>query len=442
MQEIIKTESFIKKNIVFIILAGLFCTIGMSSTAFLIAGVAVILVAIMRSSTEHRFCWSLFLVSNIRIFDNLGITFIPNILMVLPLVFYLVWKINKPAQSVQLLPILGGIVLFLMASSYAVYYQEEVMPLIMWALSFVWCCFVVIDKEINVDKDDAIYALVAGVIFSAAVFVLTEPDYIKNIMSYMNTGFRFIAFANDPNYYSLYFCISLAALVIKPEIKVCDYILMIVLVCIGFLTESKMCMLLMALCLLYLIIFTANSKEKKVRNIVILAAVCIIAFFMRDTIGAFFVNLLKRAGGTQATLNDVSSGRWDIVLECLYVLTNDIPTLLIGKGFNYYDHFGTYGQISRIAHNTYLDVLMSWGVFGSLIFIWIMSHWFKMYRKRNDAACGYKRTSYFPMLIMLLGFFSLSCLDAGMFFFVVTACMLQLEKKEENKEIDEGIYES
>ncbi len=437
MEELSKAKGFIKKNIVYIILAGILCTIGMTNSGFLIAGLAVFIIAIIFSSDDHRFCWSLFLVSNIRIFDSLGITFLVNILMVLPLLFYLIKKINKSAQTMYMFPILGGIVLFLMASSYAVYFQEEVMPLIMWAMAFVWCSVVAVDKDINVDKNDAIYALASGVIFSAVVYILTEPDYIPNIISYMNTGFRFIAFGSDPNYYSLYLCIAIASIVVKPKIKLADYILIAVLICIGFVTESKMGMVLMALCLLYLVAFTANkSINKYIRNAVIFVAIAGVIYFMRGTIMAFLENLLKRAGGTGATLNDVSSGRIDIMLECLYVFVNDIPTTIIGKGLNYYDHFGSYGQISRIAHNTYLDVIMSWGVVGSAVFIWIISFWFKMYKNKKDAQNGYTRISKFPFAILLLGFLSLSCLDAGMFFFVLAVCMLQLEAKEETVKID------
>ena len=436
MEGLSKAKGFIKKNIVYIILAGILCTIGMTSSGFLIAGLAVFIIAIIFSSDEHRFCWSLFLVSNIRIFDSLGITFLANILMVLPLLFYLIKKINKSTQSVHLLPILGGLVLFFMASAYSIYFNEGVAPHLMWAMAFVWCAFVVIDDEVNIDKNDTIYALASGVIFSASVFVLTEPDYIRNIIAYMNTGFRFTAYANDPNYYSLYLCIALASIVIKPKIKAYDYVIMVILAIIGFLTESKMCMILMALCLIYLVIFTANDKEKKVRNIVIIVGICIIVFAMRNTIGAFFQNLFKRAGGTGATLNDLSTGRFDIVLDCLRALVYDIPLLLIGRGLNYFNHFGDYVQIGRLSHNTYLDVVMSWGVIGSGIFLSIIFYWFKLYKKRINAEFGYTRISKFPFAILLLGFFSLSCLDAGMFFFVLAVCMLQLEAKEETVKID------
>ncbi len=442
MEELSKAKGFIKKNIVYIILAGILCTIGMTNSGFLIAGIVIFLVAIIFSSDEHRFCWSLFLVSNIRIFDSLGITFLVNILMVLPLLFYLIKKINESAQTMYLFPILGGIVLFLMASSYAVYFQEEVMPLIMWAMAFVWCSVVTVDKDINVDKNDAIYALASGVIFSAIVYVLTEPDYIFNIISYMNTGFRFMAFGSDPNYYSLYLCIAIASIVVKPKIKLADYILIAVLICIGFVTESKMGMVLMALCLLYLVAFTANkSINKYIRNAIIFVAIVGVIYFMRGTIMAFFENLLKRAGGTGATLNDVSSGRFEIVLDCLRSLTYDIPLLLIGRGFNYFNHFGDYALVGRLSHNTYLDIVMTWGVLGTIVFITIISYWFKLYKKRRDAQNGYTRISKFPFVIMLLGFFALSCLDAGMFYFVITACMLQLEPKKEIKQINEEIYE-
>ena len=437
MEELSKTKGFIKKNIVFMILAGLLCTFGMTNSAFLVAGLMVFTVAIMFSSDEHRFCWSLFLVSNIRIFDDLGVKFLVNILMVLPLLFYVIRKLSKPAKSVHLFPILGGIVLFLMASSYAVFFQEEVAPLIMWALAFIWCVFISIDDEINVDKNDVIYALSSGVIFSALVYIITEPDYLSNIISYMNTGFRFMAFGSDPNYYSLYLCIALASIVIKPKIKLSDYILAFVLVCIGFLTESKMAMILMAICVVYLVAFTANNINKHVRNVVIFACICVAVYLLRGTILAFLDNLLKRAGGSGATINDVSSGRWEILLECLYVFANDVPTTIIGKGLNYYNHFGSYGQIARIAHNTYVDVILSWGIVGTALFIWIISFWFKLYKNRKEAKAGYTRISKFPFLIMLLGFFALSCLDAGMFYFVITACMFQLEPKKQIKEINE-----
>ena len=428
-------KGFIKNNLPYMILAGIFCMLGMNVNALLIVGLLIFLVGIARSSTEHRFCWSLFLISNIRIFDNLGVTYIVNILMVLPLLYYFVWKITKEVPTVQKFPLIAGLALFLMVASYAVYYKEAVTPLIMWVMAFIWCSYVVLDSDVNVDKNDVIYALAAGVIFSALVYIIGNPEEMSDVISQLSHNYRFEAYANDPNYYSVYFCIAIAGIVIKDKISVSDYLLMLVLVCIGFLTASKMCMILMLVCIAYLIIGTTNAAGKYGRNILIFVGVCVLAYMNRELVSVFFENLFRRAGGEKTTLNTFTSGRFDIVQEYLNILRNDVSTLLVGKGFSYNTHFWGYLTKEAVAHNTYLDVIMSLGLVGGGIFIWIMAAWFKAYKKRCGANLGYTLTSKFPLAIMLLAFFALSCLDAGMFFFVVTACMLMLEPKKDNQDI-------
>ena len=103
-------------------------------------------------------------------------------------------------------------------------------------------------------------------------------------------------------------CISLASLVVKDKITRFDYILIGALVCLCFMTASKMCLGLMIINLVYLIVFTSNTQKKMGRNFVILIVICCVAFLCRDYIELFMNNLLNRAGGNNITLNTLTTG--------------------------------------------------------------------------------------------------------------------------------------
>ncbi len=422
----VQKTGFIEKNILYIFLFALCCIIGMKNNLALVIGIAILVTAMALSSPEHRFCWSLFLIPNIRILDSLGTTSIVNFLMVLPLFFYVAARL--PKKKLMGFPVICGLFLYAIEEIHLIANIGSSGPLIAWVLAFMLCCFVTLDEEISISKNDATYGLIAGIIFSAIVYLVNNPSFTSDIINNIFSGYRFTAYGDDPNYYSLYMCISLASLVVKDKITRFDYILIGALVCLCFMTASKMCLGLMIINLVYLIVFTSNTQKKMGRNFVILIVICCVAFLCRDYIELFMNNLLNRAGGNNITLNTLTTGRSNILSEYIYILFEDISVFMLGKGFDYHRHIAI--NSGKGAHNTYLDVILAWGLIGVIVFAVIMNLWLKKYKKKLNAN-RYTIMSKFPFFILLINFLDLSCFSAGMFFFVITFCIIQLEPQKD-----------
>lgn len=418
-----KNDSFIKKNYLYIaIIVGLICIFGLENKAALIVSIGIIVIAMFFSSNENRFCWSLLLVPNIRIYDKLGSMALVNILLCVPFLFYFIKKMTS--YKVNNIPIVIGAFMFMIEYWHIISSNESVASLCGWVLAFLWCCYVTLDENVQFNRSDVVYALSFGIIISATIYLVNNPWFTSDIINRVVTGNRFEAYADDPNYYSLYICIALSGIVIKHNLKIYDYILMFILICIGFMTASKMCFLLMSLNILYLLFKLISGTKKFIRNIIILILCLIAVYMLRNIISQFIANLLKRAGDNNEDLNKLTTGRYGLCMEYINLLFNDIFLFMFGKGFPY-NHYVKNTPIN-VAHNTFLDFILSWGVFGSLFLFYSIGYWFKKYKDKLKAV-KYTTSSKLPFVVLMLSWNALSCFSAGMFFFVITYCLLQLE---------------
>ena len=429
---------FLKKNYIFIMIMGIICMFGLNSKIALIGSIFVYVAAICLSSNEDRFCWSLFMIPNIRIYDSLGSTSLVNILICLPFFFYLARELTIKRSFLSGAPILMAFFLFMIEFVHSLSSGNPVLPLFGWVLGFAWCCYATLDEKMRFDKSDAIHALAAGIIFSALIYFVNNPWFTSDVINKIMAGYRFEAYANDPNYFSLYICLVLAGTVIKQHLKASDYILIIVLIIFGLMTASKMCFLLMAVSIFYLIIGTNDTINKYIRNFLIVIFGCCAIFLLRDYIGQFIDILLERAGGDEMTLNTLTTGRFDVVMKYLDILENDFSTLIFGKGFTY--HKILFYTFTHGSHNTYLDFILAWGLAGTAVLLFCIFYWFEQYKKKL-CAVKYAKSSKYPFLVLALSFFALSCFNAGMFFFVIAFCLLQLEPVTKDNDVTEQITE-
>lgn len=428
----VANKSFTGKNWAYFIILAIFCVIGMKNNVGLFAAIGVILIAMATSSIEHKFCWSLFLIPNIRIFDNLGTTSIVNVLLIVPLAFYVIRKLFRGDIGFMVFPIISAFFLYAFEEFHIMANYMKSDSLFGWILSFITCAYFTLDEEIHIRGTDAARGLIAGIIFSTVMYFFANPEYMNGIIQNIVQGERFAAYGDDPNYFSLYICLSLACIVTKYKLSLLDYLLIAILVCIGFLTASKMCMFVMVLLLAYLIFVTNGNISKMQRGLLVLVVLAVTVTLFWEYIVQFFDNLFNRAGGSKITLNSLTTGRFNIVSEYLQILYSDASTLLFGKGFSYHLFLNTLSL--RGAHNTYLDIILAWGVVGTAFFIGIISRWLRLYKKRFGEKCSYTTQGKIPFFVLLLCFFALSCFSAGMFFFIISLCILQLHPKREEAE--------
>ena len=254
---------------------------------------------------------------------------------------------------------------------------------------------------------------------------------IPKIMS----GARFQAYAHDPNYYSIYICVSLCILLQGKKHNISHYLLVILLMVIELLTASKMGLLLMIgiMLLNYIGVVLKTSREfqfKKRFLVGLFLIICIVSFLYQDLIVQFFdnfINRMKLSNLNQIDLNAMTSGRTEIQNGYINLIFSDWKVLIIGYGFGYYQTLGIFHGIRHLAHNTYLDLVLSWGIIGSIGMIYLFGFYFLKFRKIWE--CDSHLIRYLPLIVLLLSYTSLSCFSAGMFWWIIAIVILSFKKE-------------
>ena len=124
----------------------------------------------------------------------------------------------------------------------------------------------------------------------------------------------------------------------------------------------------------------------------------------------------------------LTSERLDIVLHYIHVLGNNFIALIFGYGFQYVDYLSE--PIGFCAHNTYLDLILSWGIIGIFIFSYILVRLTRGYFDSKIEKHGV--TECLPVIALGLSFISLSCFNATMFWWVLAAAIISFRRDDTN----------
>lgn len=406
------------------------------TTSLHILAAVFVAICILKSDVEDAFCWSLLLIPNIRIFDNLGYTFIVNMLLAVPLIVYF---LRRGLNRIYL-PILGAIALFVveLLHEFALDNLNGAVNLIGWTLNFILCITITMDHSVKIKKENVFGALTTGVILSATMYLISAGTSVFEIISSMSSNVRLEAYANDPNYYSTYICLAMAYVIYINCKNVIRIAAMLLLTGIGLLTASKMCLLVMLFeyAVFFLQLLKPDAKGRKNRRFILWLFLIggIAVFLLRDYAGMIIENFLRRLGiaaGGVIDVNKVTTGRADILSEYIEILFNNLKCLLFGYGFSYHQFLGQTS--GHGAHNTYLDIILSWGILGVIIFSIVIYCWLHSYCRVRDIR-KIQMIAMLPMFVLLLNFFSLSCLSASIFSFVITVAIIPWQSTHESLE--------
>jgi len=308
---------------------------------------------------------------------------------------------------------------------------NQLPSLFSWAFGFCILFEVLTESNITLNKEDLFDALSLGILFSAIIALLMNVSYSKDIVNNVINGERFVGLSGEPNYFSLYIvvCISCFFNLEIFNLRRCFATILIVL--IGFLTASKMEFILIVFLgvnMLFLGFFSIKKVQRKYVLILIgLVLGCCLVF--RSQISVFFSNFIRRLGGENAGLNSLTTGRAKLWIYYLKVFFSEPTVFLFGRGFSY-NKFLEEPSL-KVAHNTYIDFLVSWGIIGTILFICILCYVINQFKKNNVIKVSY--TSILPLLIFLATCFSLSCLSADMFSFIILVCVMQFSKNKKER---------
>lgn len=384
-------------------------------------------VILLTCDTERGFYFSIFLIPNIRILDGLGVSFIVNLILAIPLIKYCLDK----KGLLNVFALFSAICLFFIEFLHiAVLGNYSNLPSTLSnLLGMFFCMSISLDTSVNLELETTWFYLSGGVIFSALAYMISHISYLQNIVQQVVNNNRFEGYASDPNYYSLYISLSIAILFVFNRFKFKHYLILFALIIIGLLTASKMFLLLIIFILFtglsYNILISNNRKRRRIFFITVTLIIVGIIIF-NGYLLMFYDNFIRRAGLLNAELNidQLTSDRTMILREYIAILLNNPMAILFGYGFQY--HLYITDSFMLGAHNTYFDIILAWGVIGGCLTLGIYYFWFIKFRRKWKLSKLF--INYLPFYVLLIALFGLSCLSATMFWWMVTCSMLPMKK--------------
>ena len=388
--------------------------------AFYYPAILIGLMGLLIGDDTYRIGFCLMLVPNIRMFDTLGFTYAVNIMMIMPLIAKIIMdrKLNTTALAHTLL-------LMTMELAHILYQQtfEYLLPNMAALVLLYYIETILLDRKTKINFPEITRKFAFGSIFSAVVFFIINFRYMD--MRIYLQGYRYTGYSSEPNYYSLYICLTIAMIFIIRQHKVRDYVYIGLLMFIEIFTLSKMALLTLLIILFFIAMktvlngFSYRTRFLKRFLVILIAAGIIFSKQIIDLVGNTIVRF-RELNGTAIDLDSITTLRSSLMTFYFNMMLSDPVLILFGYGMQYNEYFGR-----NLSHNTFFDILLSWGIPGVFLFF---SIFFTIFR-RLLSNCPERITvdHFFPMFILFLTFFALSCLSASMFWWVILAAFLPLK---------------
>lgn len=388
------------------------------------------LYLIIKGNEKSNLRLLFFLLPNIRILDVVGVKSLINFLF-LVVSFKFIMIANKK-QNLNKKMILAAIVILLIEAVHLFVSQNNIYANILYAINIAidfFICILIISNTYDCHEySDFSLFLLLGVINSALVYLLANPNIISMIFT---SKYRLSAYGNDPNYLSCYLILGISGIVFcsyYKKITFLEIIVMMIGIGIGLLTSSKMCILcLIAIFIIYIfsILIKGNIKKIIYTGIKILPIFLIVYMLFNEQIIYLISKFLERFNESYSVSNlgNFTSGRSEILVSYLDLINKSIFSIFFGRGLSYYSYYQQFG-ITLVAHNTYFDFLLSWGIIGSIIFLVTMITCTKKYISFK----GKNILNYLPLILFLAMLTSLSCMSSDMFWYLLAFVLIPLQK--------------
>ena len=209
---------------------------------------------------------------------------------------------------------------------------------------------------------------ILGVIMSSSIAALNIfpvwTNYIKeNILSGQVDVHRFSGLYADPNYYSINVIISLCLVVILNHKKLLSNISSIfcsvVLLIFAIMTVSKSAFLMLVFPAT-LFLYAKIKQQKYFVSLCLLILSVFVVMSILDGRFDFLKTILSRFN-SNGDLNSLTTGRFEIWKSYLNYFEESGLSVFWGNGF------GADLLNSKVAHNTYIDLIYYLGIFGTAV---------------------------------------------------------------------------
>lgn len=306
-----------------------------------------------------------------------------NIYIVLAIMKFLLFERRSKKNSVVLgllvLIIYAGIVLFM---------HDEIAATVL----FFWESIVSLMILMRVKDDKQAYNELKWVLVAISISAMLYGVLFRNFIGAENvtnsgefSSGRYMGTKGDPNYMALYYCLSFAVVLFASfKYNLVKWMLAIVLFAGIALTGSITALFVYAITVLLYILFAKESNiTKKFIGVcgVIIAVTLFIGYIQSDSdnipiLNVFKVRLLEKVKYWLADdLSGLTTGRTELSqLYIDYLFKQNIFRILFG-GYQLNalalkeEIFKVIGQA---AHNTYVDVMLTCGVVGLVLFVMLL----------------------------------------------------------------------
>ena len=295
-----------------------------------------------------------------------------------------------------------------------------------FSIWFGYILIIVLSSYLNeINPKKMFLMLFVGFIVSCGLCVV---DILTKWGTEVPNEYRFVGLMRDPNYYSLIAIIIIfsSVYVFKKNIK---YVFSIIAFFLGLLSVSKMFLFLCAIgiiCYLLHYILMLIIEKKRINDVFIKVLFGLIIIFMVVYItGAidFFVNkYLFRFSSYKLT-----TGRDYIQGSFIKILSNDTITLLFGKTLDYNKVFkiAYADSLEMVAHNTYLDLILSFGIIGTVLYLLMFKKIINMYKRFI-----LNHNTIIFILLFMLSLLALSNLKSDNFIIYIIFIIISMHKKD------------
>ncbi|WP_426350440.1 O-antigen ligase family protein [Alloiococcus sp. CFN-8] len=379
-------------------------------TIFMYIGLFAMLVPVLLYPTKDLILMVMFYIPNIRMFlfvnsgqSTVGILLLATFIMLLIKENKKIF-INKTLMLGLILFLLNCILTFYLTNSFSLFTS-----LIRYIIDIILFVYVV-------SQNDKIYDLYnqikASFIFGCLVMIATAYAYnaIKGIDVFSTI---FSSIGNDRNYYSTTIAFAVSVLIIDLVIsntpKIYNVLIAIVLAIAGAMSLSRTYIIASIVNIVALIfIMIKKSRLTVSKKILLLIGIVLAITIFSDLINNLYVRIALRFEA-----ESMATGNGRLIIWNFYITKTfeSVKNALFGLG-NFYNLMNE-GLINQTHHNVLVETVSTFGLFGATSNILLYIIIYKQI-KGNEKIKKYV-FSFFPLITLLIGYFSLSAMFSDNF---------------------------
>ncbi|WP_438296702.1 O-antigen ligase family protein [Sporosarcina sp. FA15] len=363
-------------------------------------GALILIISCFFLNSEHLIYLVVFLLANQRIivFPQSDVTLI-NIIIVIALI-----KVLLLYKKQIVIPDIIIFLVFILYSLFTVFLSGSISNVFIGLKStLLFITLLYIFKQ-NTNNINWYYNLV--MYFSIGCIISGTFGFIINGGSMFGENIRFDPGGdNNSNIFGTMLSFAIANLLVitllNKKFSLTVSIFIMLLLTFGFMTQSRSFMLATSITFLYIVIvsLTNNKLNKKYLYATIFIILCTMVYMIlnQDTIlSKIFNSTMDRIINPRG--DDISGGRLEIWTNYLDILFSNNTYLFWGMG-----DYKSYG-LTVVAHNAFIEVVVSWGVIGLLIIISLFIYvWYNLSRIwLNKGHIKNGLVAYAPLVVVII----------------------------------------